>query len=326
VSEHLDSLHNTCFDSKYLPQFLALYDSFVEHHPNHDIAAFCLDVLSFDVLAHLRLPRLRIAYFPFYYDNDLVQAKLNRTLAEFIWTLTPFSLILAQRLYPSYHFYIYVDADMYFCKSMVPLHDQFDLSRKDILLTEHGYDHNLPWESFSGRFCVQYISVRAASGFDLIEQWYQKCLVWCYSRYAPDLYGDQKYLEQIYESHSHRVYIPCDPSIFQGPWNTYRFHPASAYAYHFHGLRLHRFHIRLSNGNVSSQSIKHFYEPYLKLILSSDFYPSCAFAASFSSFLTIFVLCLSSKLFPAGSRLHSFMRQRRIIPFRRHLRRFTFKI
>ena len=315
MSVNISCLHVTHFNHRYLPQFLALHASFVTHHPTYELAAFCLDVTSFSLLCRLNLPNVKLTFLPYYLTPELKQAHANRTESEFIWTLTPYTLKLARDLYPDFSIYTYIDSDMYFYSSVVSLLKSFMLSGKDILFTDHNYDSHLQWEPFSGRFCVQYICVRASSGYDIVDLWYHQCVAWCYSRYAPDLFGDQKYLDYLFASFTNRIYTTKDSPLFQAPWNIQRFNPSSAIAFHFHGLRIHKHHIRISNSVIPDRALIHFYLPYLYKIRSYSGYLKHSLYHSLLSFLTLIILKLLPPIFPKRSIVGRFLSTRYPLTF-----------
>jgi len=306
----------THFDRGYLAQFLALRSSFLKTQPsNYRLLAFCLDEYSFIYCSNLTSDRFSVAPFPPNPSLYSLSAFSPRTYAEYVWSLTPLTIIHASHLHQHEDVITYVDADMFFVSDLSSVANSFLSSPCDILFTDHNYDITIPSLSPYGRFCVQYLSVKTLTGLDLVHRWFELCLDWCYARSSPGLFGDQKYLEYLYSLDPSRVFTTEGSSAFQAPWNVNSFSPNLAAVFHFHSFKLYPFHVYLSHYRLPDQTLNHFYHPYIKALASSY----CPSDFPFRSWLrsTIVLIAFSSgvvtlvRLF-----LPSFMISYRVAPLR----------
>lgn len=126
-------------------------------------------------------------------DEALLHVKPTRNRAEYCWTSTSSTI-----LYVLEHFGVdmctYLDADLMFFDSPKPLFDE--MGDASIMITEHRYSPQYNKEAKSGKYCVQFVSVRNDErGLNAIRWWRERCLEWCYARYEDGKFGDQMYLD-----------------------------------------------------------------------------------------------------------------------------------
>jgi hypothetical protein len=234
----------TLFDSNFLPQGLALYESMAHHANPFTLWVLCMDEKAEQVLNRLRKPGVRLIPLAEVETPQLLGVKQNRTRVEYCWTLTPFTPKFVFDRDSSAERVTYLDADMFFLRSPVPVHEEFQSQEKSVLITEHAYDAGNDRTVTSGQYCVQFMTfVRDKS--ETVRQWWEaRCLEWCSATRSKGRYGDQKYLDDWPSRFPDDVHVLQQLHAFLGPWNAKRFHYSSGIAWHFHGLRL------LKDGNV----------------------------------------------------------------------------
>ena len=226
----------TCFDENYLAQGIALIESLNDNLSDYFLYIFCMDNLTYQILQDLNNNNFEPIKFSDFEDKDLLRLKNERKKNEFYWTITPKLPIFIFDKYLDVQEITYIDADLFFLKSPKKIFSKFLESKKDILITEHGYSPEYDISKTSGKFCVQFLIIKR-SGVDIISKWSRQCEEWCFDRVEDGKFGDQKYLDEWIIDYPNRVYIIKDFDLFQGPWNANSTNPHKALAYHFHGLR-----------------------------------------------------------------------------------------
>lgn len=255
----------TLFDSLFLPQGLALYLSMERYIKNYNLWVLCIDDTTFDVLKKLHLPNVSLIRLSDVETPQLKKVKLERTQGEYCWTLTPFTPGFVFELDTSIQRVTYVDADIWFLKSPQPIFDEFELSRKDVLITDHAYAPEYDQSSLSGYYCVQFIIFNRFGAEKIRSTWEKECLDWCYSRSEDGKFGDQKYLDNWPEKFKENVHVLSNKEWMLAPWNISRFPYGNAIIYHFHGLRvLNTNHVYLSTYKIPFNVLKYIYNPYLE--------------------------------------------------------------
>lgn len=132
----------------------------------------------------------------------------------------------------------YLDADMFFLKNPVPIHQEFETSGKSVLITDHAYDAVNDRAITSGQYCVQFMTFVRDKSEPVRLWWETRCLEWCFARRENGKFGDQKYLDDWPSRFPDDVHVLKQLDLLLGPWNTKRFSYSRGVAWHFHGLRL----------------------------------------------------------------------------------------
>jgi hypothetical protein len=228
----------TLFDSLFLPQGLALHASLQRHAGAHTLWVVCVDDAAHDALERLSLPNcvpLRLSALE---TDDLRRVKQERTRGEYCWTLTPFTPRFVFDAQPSARRVTYIDADIWLRRSPAPLFAELERSGAHVLITDHGYAPEYDMSATSGQFCVQFM-VFDRDGGEPVRQWWQdRCIEWCYARYEPTRFGDQKYLDDWPERFPGTVHVLQRQELAQGPWCATRYPFGPAVFFHFSGLRI----------------------------------------------------------------------------------------
>jgi hypothetical protein len=238
MKDTLTEHYVTMMDSNFLPQGLALYESMANHIEQFALWILCLDDKVAKALQRLRKNNLRLIPLCQVETAEFLKVKKQRSLREYCWTLKPITpkTVFDQDL--SVRRVTYLDADMWFFRSPDDIFNEFELSGKSVLITDHAFDAENDRSQTSGRYCAQLlIFVRNRS--EHVRQWWEeRCLEWCFARSEKGLFADQKYLDKWPSLFSRDVHVLQQLDLLLGPWNAQHFSSSRAIAWHFHGLRL----------------------------------------------------------------------------------------
>src|SRR5690606_10348699 len=131
----------TYFDSGFLIQGLALFESLKRHDAEAVLWVLALDEACAVTLEALKRPALRAVRLPDCEtgDEQLLAAKGNRSRVEYYFTLSPCwpRWLLARN--PEMERITYVDADMFFFESPDPVFHTMDAAEASVLMTEHRF-------------------------------------------------------------------------------------------------------------------------------------------------------------------------------------------
>jgi lipopolysaccharide biosynthesis glycosyltransferase len=254
----------TIIDKNYLPQLLVMVKSLLRFSTEIKLWIFCLDNQCFTELASNSILQntCTLVEIEELMTPNLREAKNNRNIGEFIWTLTPFL--------PSYIFnkdktvnrVTYLDADIYFKKSPKLILDSFLESRKHLLLTPHDFSDSENISEIVGKFCVQFLTVtRDANIF--LDWWQSRCIEWCKSIPEDGKFGDQKYLDLVPIIFPDLYFSLKLTEYTQGPWNMKKFQPQDAVFFHFHGVRIKKNKIVISGTLPNDSYWKELYVEYV---------------------------------------------------------------
>jgi len=230
----------TLFNSRYLPQGLALYTSLLRFAGDFKLWVLCMDRRTHQFFQNEKFQHIEVIgiweveeLFP-----DLVRLKNDRTVAEYCWTLTPFCPELVFDRDDSVQRVTYLDADIWFLRSPEPIFQEFEESCKAILITSHGYAPHWDQSDLCGIFCVQFLIFTKQRSSKVLNAWQKQCLDWCYAKPELGRFGDQKYLDSWPYDYSDLVHILERQHYCLAPWNVDRFSQNEAIIYHFHGLKI----------------------------------------------------------------------------------------
>lgn len=182
----------TLFDSNYISKGLALYMSIKQHTSDFTLYVMAMDSKCVDMLKAFYLENLVVDYIEEAMTPELLEAKSNRSKAEFCWTCGSFS---------TYYFLMtyglpditYLDSDLMFFTSPKIIFDELESSRASIGLSPHYIPYNA-----TGEFCVQFCYFKNdKDGLAALTWWKDECLKWCYSKIEDGKYGDQMYLDYM---------------------------------------------------------------------------------------------------------------------------------
>ncbi len=231
----------TLFDSLFLPQGLALHLSMERHVKDYLLWILCVDDEAHDVLTKLQLPNVRLLRLSQLETPELLSVKSSRNKGEYCWTLTPFAPRFVFEADKTIARVTYLDADMWFRDSPSMIFNEFENSRKDVLVTEHGYAPEFDQSAASGKYCVQFLTFTKTVSEPVREWWEKKCIEWCYAKLDNGRFGDQKYLDDWPERFNTHVHVLSNKELMMAPWNSTRFPYSGAKLWHFHGFRIAKY-------------------------------------------------------------------------------------
>jgi hypothetical protein len=211
----------TLFDSYYLTRGLTLYYSLEETCENFHLYIFPFDDGCYTVLQNLNLKNATIIAQNDFEDEDLRRVKQVRTIAEYSWTCASSTIWYAIERYNLSHC-TYLDADMMFFSSPVPIFESID--GHSVGITPHNFSPRLKSSEIYGKYCVQFVYFKNdENGLKVLDWWRKSCIEWCYARLEDDKYGDQKYLDYFMEKFN-GVYEITHHGAGLAPWNIANFH------------------------------------------------------------------------------------------------------
>jgi len=229
----------TVFNSLFLPQGLALYDSMQKNLDSFKLWVVCVDQKTVEILSTFNYEHLKIIDLDQVAPPELIALKTQRTIGEYCWTTTPFSCRFVFEADPSIKRSTYVDADLWFRKNPKVIFGEFEKSGKDVLITDHAYAPEYDQSEVSGQYCVQFMIVNNNLGGEKVRKWWEeRCIEWCFNRIEDGKFGDQKYLDDWPERFESNVHVLQNTELAMAPWNATRFPYGNAVFWHFHDMRI----------------------------------------------------------------------------------------
>lgn len=211
----------TLFDHGFAHHGLVLYRSLRRWHPQARLAVIAMDARCETLLRGLACPDLSIIPVEEVLDDGLRAVRADRSRSEFCWTLSPVAVQTALALAGPGGRGIYVDADLWFRGRVDALLAGMDGCDAGLQVTEHGFPtaRAKRWERKAGRFCVQWVAARDGTvAHRLLQWWRERCTEWCFHRFEPGRFGDQKYLDAWPGMAEGRLHVLPAESI-AAPWN-----------------------------------------------------------------------------------------------------------
>lgn len=274
----------TLFDSYYLLKGLGLYKSLESVCDDFHLYVMAFDRGSYEKLLSFGFEHMTVELLDDFETPELLEAKKDRTKAEYCWTCGP-SVI--------YHFLTkyeldeitYLDSDLFFLAS--PEIIRQEAGDSSVVITEQGAGE--VFVERYGRYCVQYMTFRNdADGLGALTWWRDRCIEWCYQIMEPDRYADQKYIDEFPKRWKH-VYVVRNKGVGIAPWNmdnfryrenslTYKGKEYPLVFYHMHGVRMdiedEFLMVRSLDFKLGNDARRLFYQPYAALLTSilNDFF------------------------------------------------------
>lgn len=260
----------TLFDSKYLPQGLALYESLLKHSSE----PFIFHVLPLDENATARLILIKMSN-PKRYANLIVKAweyfaalGADRTWQEYCWTCAS---QMSERILMDEEEITYLDADLFFFSDPEPVFKE--IGPRSIAITPHRLIPSKKHLEVNGKYNVGFVHFKNSdNGQECLSVWAEAVRHKCS---ATEGCGDQKYLDDFLENYGDDV---CELGIGVNvaPWNVAnwqlshsRFFQAPCVdgvpivCYHFHeyihGKRLTNYELREEDRDL-------IYAPYIEAV------------------------------------------------------------
>jgi hypothetical protein len=273
----------TLFDKNYLSRGLAMFSSLerVSKQP-FVIYCFAMDAETVEALETFGLPSVKVVPTDAFETEDLIAVKGTRSKGEYCWTCTPAVIRHCLRVLELPEC-TYLDADLFFFHDPEILLDEVRAAGGSVLITPHNYTKHFDQSKTSGVYCVQFMFFRNDSGgIRVLEDWYQKCLEWCFNRFEEGKFGDQKYVDSWPQDFGSVVHVLRHLGAV-APWNVQRFDVRQdggnpwiqskdrrfeVVFFHFHSLVLMAGEMLRASNYPLSREVKIFiYKPYLKELL-----------------------------------------------------------
>lgn len=218
----------TLFDCNYLDKGLALYRSMRRQMENFTLYIFAFDDKCFEILSDMHLKNVVTIPLQDIMDAKLQEKKEERTRAEFCWTCTS---VVIEHVLVKYNEKVctYIDADIYFFANPRSIIQEIADHGCSVGVTRHGFEKSY-WDVEqrinNGKYCIHFNTFfYSEEGLEVLRDWKEDCLNWCYYRYEDGKIGDQKYADrwQIKYSCVHEI-----ENLGAGvaPWNVH------LYVYH----------------------------------------------------------------------------------------------
>lgn len=276
----------TYFDHRYAAQGLAMIRSLREHGGDQPVWVFCLSpeagdlVRSFDVANITAIPLSDLEQ----HFTGLADAKLDRSLIEYYFTLTPFVVRYVFDKAPNAQRVAYLDGDLFFFSDVTAMWKQ-SVGAPAVIIP-HNFSPRAKHLSKYGLYNVGWVGFdRSEEGQKCLCFWQDRCREWC--RDIPDngRFADQGYLNQFSEI-APNLRVIEHKGCNVAPWNVSR-HRIRLDAgrvvvgndplvfFHFTGFKRGLFgrwfnaH-RMYRSGTSHLVKQHIYRPYLHALASAS--------------------------------------------------------
>ncbi len=239
----------TYFDHHYLARGLALYRSLREHCPEFRLWVLCMDDIAYQTLTELKFPEVRLITLEEFERDDepLKIAKTNRSRIEYYFTCTPSLSLYVLNHYPEVDLITYIDADLFFFSSPLPLFEE--MTDASVAIIGHRFPTKLKGLEVNGIYNVGWLSFkRDINGLACLQWWRDRCIEWCYDRIENGRFADQKYLDD-WPTRFQNVVVLEHKGANVAPWNLENHHLSYQNGntvtvdnqplifFHFHGLK-----------------------------------------------------------------------------------------
>ena len=182
----------TLYDSNYISKGIALYLSIAKYTDDFTMYVMAMDRKCDEMLKEINFPHIVVECLDDNTTPELIEAKGNRSRAEFCWTCGSFVTLCFLTKY-NLPDITYLDSDlMFFCSPQV-IFDELATKNASVGLSPHFIPYNA-----TGKYCVQYCYFKNdKDGLAALTWWKDECLKWCYSQIEDGKYGDQMYLNHM---------------------------------------------------------------------------------------------------------------------------------
>lgn len=215
------------------------------------------------------------------HQAELLEAKKNRSLVEYYFTLTPAVNLFFLDQFHQVDIITYLDSDLFFLHDPEPLFEE--LGDNSISIIGHRFSPHLSdWVQF-GVYNVGWLSFRSDErGLQCLNWWRERCLEWCYDKPEEGRFADQKYLDDWPDrfpgvkvlKHAGANVAPWNlaNSSFSGDHSDLYINGEKVIFFHFHGIRrvipyVYSSKLHDYGTTLSKPLIRLIYRPYVKSIL-----------------------------------------------------------
>ena len=244
----------TLFDSYFLSKGITLFESLKTHCPDFILYVFAFDTVTENYLKSLNERNLVVIPLKEFEDQELLNVKPKRSLAEYCWTSTPSTILYVLKTFNEREC-TYLDSDLCFFDNPEILFSELH-ENDSVIITDHRYTKVYDKSKLSGKYCVQFMYFKNDErGLKVLQWWRNACLDWCYNRVEDGKFGDQKYLDDWTERFE-GIHVLSHLGGGVAPWNVqqYRIHGNDPILleekktkkifplvfYHFHSVTLYK--------------------------------------------------------------------------------------
>jgi hypothetical protein len=203
--ERRPEVYCTYFDHNYLRKGLLLYSSLRRNSKPRGMTmvVLALSERCEKILKTLQLPNLEVIPLRRLEEREprLLEAKADRRLVEYFFTLTPWVITLTLEAIPSARRVTYVDSDLYFFSNIEPIWQE--AHQHPMTFVEHRFSPGYADKIIFGKYNVGWNTFdRSSSAVMALEWWRERCLEWCYDRVEGEKFADQGYLTTLADKFS----------------------------------------------------------------------------------------------------------------------------
>jgi hypothetical protein len=268
----------TLFDSYYILKGLALYQSLEDVSDDFHLYVMAFDKECHDKLKALNYRHMTVELVDDFETPELLEAKKDRTKAEYCWTCGPAVIWHFMKKYALSDI-TYLDSDLFFLGDPKIAFDE--IGDNSIAITKQGISKKS--EELYGKYCVQFMFFRNdEEGCKALAWWRDSCIDWCYQRFEEGKYADQKYLDQFPVKFS-KLCVMKNLGVGVAPWNMHRYgYKKDAITYegkdypvvfvHMHGLKFNIKDTKLSicsyDDIITEKDKEFFYNPYASVLVN----------------------------------------------------------
>jgi hypothetical protein len=223
----------------FSPFGFALMESIFKHDPSAHIFILCLDQDTFELFSKSTSDKITLITLHTLEEEipDLLEAKSNRSITEYYWTLTPCIMYYLIFRIEACSTLTYLDADQYFYGDPNSIFKE--IGDANIAIMPHRFPDELNELNTHGKFNVSWLTFRnTVEARICLKWWMASCIEWCYAKVDGSRYGDQKYLDQ-FSSKFQGVHEIQHKGCGLAPWNLSTFnYDCKIILFHFQSFRI----------------------------------------------------------------------------------------
>lgn len=197
-----------------------MYYSLLKKCTNFHLYIIAFDEDCYTILKKMNLTSVTIIKLDEFETDELLKVKKERSKGEYCWTCTPYSILFCLEKY-GLESCTYLDADLFFYSDPKILIDE--MGNHDVLITEHRYTKEYDQSATSGKYCVQFVTIKnTLNGILVLKWWHNKCIEWCFAYYDDGRFGDQMYLDN-WTKQFNGVHVLRNLGGGVAPWNAQQY-------------------------------------------------------------------------------------------------------
>lgn len=209
----------TLFNHYYLDKGLVLYDSLKEVSKDFRLYILCMDDKCYDVFIDINYSEIVPIKLSDFEDDEMLEAKSNRTFGEYCWTCSSSFLLYVLEKYKE-PICTYIDADMYFYRDPEILIDEMLNAGKKVMITPHRFSPANKHLERNGLYCVEFNTfINNSQSLNILKRWKQECIDCCTSVNDGIHFGDQKYLDTWPDNYPDIIHVCQNWGAGIAPWN-----------------------------------------------------------------------------------------------------------